>query len=232
MNSCTKSRQIGIDSVLGRLYRLRMARILFDEAHSEAWTIRPELAAEINPSHPADSSYAKAAEILRAHDFEVEAHVEGTWALQGAAVLVIAHPSESRWERVVPNGVPVFSTDELDAIEAFVRGGGGLVLLAEEEQDKYGSNLAELAARFGITVDNAVIYDYERHHHAPSWVLADLVRASDGVDLLARVDQVCFYRAGSLTAGGRARGARPPPPPPPPPRRPPPGPPPPRRGPP
>src|SRR4051794_3179357 len=182
-----------------------MARILFDEGHSEAWTIRPEMAAEINPSHPADSSYARAAEILRAHDFAVEAHVAGPPALDGVAVLVIAHPSEPRWERVVPGGEPRFAEDELDAIEAFVRAGGGLVLLAEEEQDKYGSNLAELAARFGIALDNAVVHDYDHHHVAPSWVLADLVHERTAVDLLARVEEVCFYRAGSLTPGAGAR---------------------------
>src|SRR5437764_2205892 len=69
------------------------ARILFDEAHSNAWTIRPDVAAEINPSHPADSSYARAAEILRAHDFEVTTGA----ALDDAAVLVVAHPSEPKW---------------------------------------------------------------------------------------------------------------------------------------
>src|SRR4051794_4956021 len=106
-----------------------MARILFDEAHSQAWTIRPELAQEINPSHPADSSYARAAEILRAHDFAVEAHASGPLGLDGVAVLVVAHPSEPRWERVVPGGEPVFTAEEIDAIEAYVRAGGGLVLL-------------------------------------------------------------------------------------------------------
>src|SRR4051812_34129340 len=108
-----------------------MTQIVFDEAHSEAWTIRPELALEINPSHPADSSYARAAEILRAHDFAVEAHPRGPLGLEGVAVLVVAHPSEPRWERVVPGGKPVFSDVELDEIEAFVRAGGGLILLAE-----------------------------------------------------------------------------------------------------
>ena len=182
-----------------------MTRIVFDEAHSEAWTIRPELALEINPSHPADSSYARAAEILRAHDFAVEAHTQGPPALDGVAVLVVAHPSEPRWERVVPDGTPRFGDDELDAIEAFVRAGGGLILLAEEEQEKYGSNLDKLASRFGIAVDNAVVHDYDHHHVAPSWVLGDLSRERMAVDLLARVEQVCFYRAGSLTPGAGAR---------------------------
>jgi hypothetical protein len=177
------------------------ATILFDEGHSNAWTIRPEVAKEINPSHPADSSYARAAEILRAHDFDVTTEA----GLDTAAVLVIAHPSEAKWERVVPGGSPVFTAEEIDAIEAFVRAGGGLVVLAEEEQEKYGTNLGALVERFGIAIDNAVVYDYEHHHQTPSWVLADLSRERAAVDLLARVADVCFYRGGTLTAGPGAR---------------------------
>ncbi|MDQ3742658.1 MAG: DUF4350 domain-containing protein, partial [Actinomycetota bacterium] len=156
----------------------KVARVLFDEAHSEAWTIRPEVAAGMQPSHPGDSSYAAAAEALRARDFTVEAHVAGPLdaaALSDADIVVVAHPSEPAWERVVPGGSPRFGDDELDALEAFVARGGGLVLLAEEEQAKYGNNLVALAARFGITIDNAVVSDYEHHHReAPHWVLGEL----------------------------------------------------------
>ena len=34
----------------------KVARVLFDESHSEAWTIRRDLAVEMQPSHPEDSS--------------------------------------------------------------------------------------------------------------------------------------------------------------------------------
>src|SRR3954452_12170681 len=135
----------------------KVARVLFDEAHSQAWTIRPEVARLIQPQHPEDSSYARAAAALEARDFTVAAHAEGPLTperLAHAAVLVLAPPSEPKWERVVPSGVPTLDFDELDAIEAFVRDGGGLVILAEEEQDKYGNNLAELAARFGVVIEN------------------------------------------------------------------------------
>ena len=47
------------------------ARLLFDEAHSEAWTIRPELAREMQPAHPGDASYAMAAHALTTRGFEV-----------------------------------------------------------------------------------------------------------------------------------------------------------------
>ena len=178
-----------------------LATILFDEAHSQAWTIRPEVAAAMNPAHAGDSSYARAAELLRQDGFEVRC--EGP--LEQADVLVIAHPSEPKWERVVPGGSPVFTEAELDAIEAFVTAGGGLIVLAEEEQEKYGTNLGALTERFGIALDNAVVYDYEHHHTTPSWILADLVAERGEVDLLARVSDVCFYRGGTLTTGPGAR---------------------------
>ena len=181
----------------------KVARILFDESHSQAWTIRPEVAREIQPAHPEDSSYARAATAAAARDFRVEAHADGPLTadvLRTTDVLVLAHPSEARWERVVPGGEPRLTAAELDAIEAFVALGGGLVLLAEEEQDKYGNNLAELAARFGVAIGNEVVSDYERHHRgAPSWVLADLEPDAGG--LLSRVDEVCFYRATTLEGG-------------------------------
>ncbi|HEX6621964.1 MAG TPA: hypothetical protein VF024_20030, partial [Solirubrobacteraceae bacterium] len=71
--------------------------VLFDEAHQQAWTIRPELAARMLPSHPADVSYARAADLLRARRMDVGAHTEGALtdaALAGADVVVLAHPSE------------------------------------------------------------------------------------------------------------------------------------------
>jgi uncharacterized protein DUF6421/uncharacterized protein DUF4350 len=186
------------------------ARVLFDESHAESWTIRPEAAREMQPSHAADSSYALAADALRARSLAVKSHLDGpldAGALAGAAVLVIAHPSEPRWERTVPaSGPPRLSPEEIDAIEAFVHAGGGLVLLAEEEQEKYGNNVAELAARFGVGVRSDLVSDYEHHHAgAPHWVLADVGDGRAEVDLLARVHAACFYRATTLEPGERAR---------------------------
>ncbi len=194
-----------------------IATVLFDEAHGEAWTIRPDVARAIAPSHPQDSSYALAAQALRARDLDVVAHVAGpldATALHPADVLVLAHPSDARWERTVPGGSPLLSATELDAIEAFVRGGGGLVVLGEEEQDKYANNLNALLERFGIQIANDAVSDYEHHDGAPHWVLAEFPGGAgagggggrrDGVDLLARVGSACFYRAGRLELRNGAR---------------------------
>jgi Family of unknown function (DUF6421) len=190
----------------------KLARVIFDEFHSEAWTIRRELAREMQPSHPGDSSYAVAAETLASRDFDVRPNTEHSLnreTLAAADVLVIAHPSDRRWEATTNTRAPRLSDRELDAIEEFVRGGGGLIALGETEQAKYGNNLNELLSRFGIQVASCTVQDYEHHVSAPSWVLAELERGSDGelekVDVLARVHQACFYRSGALALhnGGR-----------------------------
>src|SRR5206468_393026 len=83
-----------------------VASVLFDESHSEAWTIRREVARAMQPSHPEDSSYALAADALRSRGFHVTAHLGAPLTaavLDGAAVLVIAHPSGPAWERTVPD---------------------------------------------------------------------------------------------------------------------------------
>ena len=178
----------------------KLARVLFDEAHSEAWTIRPELARRIQPAHPGDSSLAAAAAALASRDFTVAVNSGGALdsaSLAAADVLVIAHPSDPKWERTVNGGDPELAPAELDAVESFVERGGGLIVLAETEHDKYGNNLNELLRRFGIAVENTTVQDYEHHLEAPSWVLAELEHP-EGTDLLARVGAACFYRAGTL----------------------------------
>ncbi|NUT40714.1 MAG: hypothetical protein HOV86_12080 [Thermoactinospora sp.] len=168
-------------------------RVLFDETHGQAWTIRRELAEQLNPGHPDDSSYARAAGHLRRLGHHVTA---GGLDLDGQDVLVIAHPSGPRFEKVLP-GSPVYSAGELDAIEEFVRLGGGLVVLAEEEQDKYGNNLRELLERFGVGVEHTTVRDVARsHREVATWVLG--TPGSGG--LLAGASRACFYRAGTLVA--------------------------------
>jgi hypothetical protein len=187
-----------------------LARVLFDESHGEAWTIRPEQARTMQPAHPADASYAAAAALARSRDFTVAPHAAGPLdaaALDDADVLVLAHPSSPHWERTL-GGDPHFGEAELDAIEAWVRAGGGLVVLGETEQDKYGTNVGALLERFGAQVEHDTVQDYEHAHlGVPSWVLADLGTGRRGAqgDLLARVQAAAFYRAGTVRAEAPAQ---------------------------
>ena len=187
-----------------------VARVLFDEAHSEAWTIRPEVAREMQPAHPADSSYAAAAAALSERDFVVASNIAaplGPETLSGCDVLVIAHPSDPAWERTIGAGSPRLSAAELDAVEAFVVGGGGLVVLGETEQDKYGNNINDLLERFGIRIASDTVQDYAHNLGAPSWILPELgegARGREG-DLLARVHSACLYRATTLRSANGSR---------------------------
>jgi hypothetical protein len=187
-----------------------LARVLFDEAHSEAWTIRSEIAASMQPAHPGDSSYARAAALLSERDFEVLSNADRSLtgdALSQHDVLVIAHPSDPAWERTTGTGSPRFAPEEIEAIDEFVRAGGGLIVLGETEQEKYGNNVNDLLERFGIHLQNDTVQDYEHCVRAPSWILAELVdggRGREG-DLLARVHEACLYRATTITSSNGAR---------------------------
>ena len=185
-------------------------RLVFDEAHSEAWSLSPETARTINPVNPADASYALAAQELVRRGYDVHAHTGGPLTgdvLRPGDVLVIAHPADRGAERVTGSGSPRFSPEELDLIEAFVRGGGGLVVLGECDQDKYGNNLQELLGRFGIAIVSTTVQEgARRHQNVATWVLAD-IGATVGQGVLAGVAEVCFYRSGVLSLDG-APGAQ------------------------
>jgi hypothetical protein len=185
-------------------------RVIFDEAHSEAWTIRPRVASEMQPVHPGDASYARAAELLAGHDFDVAPNTAAPLdasLLGGCDLLVIAHPSDQHWERTTGLGSPQLTREELDAIERYVQDGGGLVVLGETEQDKYGNNVNDLLERFGLYLRSDTVQDYEHCDGAPTWILAELAdggRGSGG-DVLAGVDAACFYRATTIESRNGAR---------------------------
>ncbi|HEV7177530.1 MAG TPA: DUF6421 family protein, partial [Solirubrobacteraceae bacterium] len=111
------------------------------------------------------------------------------------------------WERTTGTGSPRFGDDELAAIASFVERGGGLVVLGETEQDKYGNNVNELLATFDLHLGNDTVQDYEHCQGAPSWILAELCEGGRGRegDLLARVNSACLYRATTIASANGAR---------------------------
>ncbi|AKU15795.1 DUF6421 family protein [Luteipulveratus mongoliensis] len=179
-------------------------RVTFEQSHSSAWSISRETAARLNPANPADASLARAVESLTAKGLEVSAHDAGPLtleALAGQDVLVIAHPADAKAERVVGDLPPVLDADEIGVVEEFVRLGGGLVVLAECDQDTYGNNVNDLLARFGLSVTSTLVHESadggRRHQGNATWVLGE-PGAGLGQGLLAGVDEICFYRAGVI----------------------------------
>jgi hypothetical protein len=189
--------------MLDALRQRTVAKVLFDEHHGEAWSIRPEAAARMRAAHPAAASYARAAAQLSERDFEV-ATTTGRpldeLSLSGVDVLVVAHPSEARWERTVGEDSPIFSSEEIAAVRDFVARGGGLVVLGEEEEDKYGGNLNELLAPFGVRIENATVFDYRPDDGVPTWIPGEPSGDVADPGLLHRVHDVGFYRAGVVAS--------------------------------
>lgn len=179
----------------------KIARILVDQAHNQAWAIDPAVAARMNAANPADASYEQFAQSAQAEGYEVSAHAQGLISaevLAEADVLVLPHASTDEWEKTIGAGSPIFAESELEAIESFVAAGGGLLILGETEQPKYGNNLGELAARFGVKIANATVQDTERNFNdVATWILGEFERQTES-DFAYRVESVCLYRAGVL----------------------------------
>jgi hypothetical protein len=91
----------------------------------------------------------------------------------------------------------MFTDDELRAVVDFVQDGGGLVVLGETEEDKYGSNLGELLEPFGVRLANATAFDFS-DASMPTWVRAQAAPGTDDRSLLHGVRDVRLYRAGTL----------------------------------
>ena len=165
----------------------------------------------INPVNPADASYALAAQELcparvrRPRPHRRPADGGGAASRRRAGDRPPGRPGRrARHRRRL---AAVRAPTSWTSIEAFVRGGGGLVVLAECDQDKYGNNLQELLGRFGVAVASTTVQEgARRHQNVATWVLAD-VGATVGQGLLAGVADACFYRAGVLPLDG-APGAQ------------------------
>ena len=179
----------------------KIVRVLFDEFHSESWSISEDRAREMEPDRAANSSYHLAANALAARDFTVSRNIARPLLAETLAdidVLVLPHPCDARWERTASRGSPTLSVEELEAIHAFVRAGGGLLVISEYEHDKYGDNLNELLAPAGLRIENGTAFDRTACvHENAEWLLAE---PAPGSPLGPGVGSACFYRAGWCTA--------------------------------
>src|SRR5436190_3600524 len=185
-----------------KLQQQKFVRVLFDEFHSESWTVSETRAAEIQPDRPAYSSYQQAADALAQLDFTIHRNTDKPLTNIDADVLALVHPCESKWERTTGNS-PKLSPEEIDSIVAFVQKGGGLLVVTEYEHDKYGDNLNELLAHFGLEIENTTIFNQQACVAGnPAWFFADVPAGEPA--LTHAVEKVCFYQAGSCRATGKA----------------------------
>ena len=187
------------------LTQRKLARVLFDEFHSESWSVSAARAAEMQPEDPANASYQNAADELARRDFVVSRNIDAPLsadALAGADVLVFVHPCDPRWERTTSRQPPALSAEETREVLVWVRAGGGLLIITEYEHDKYGDNLNELLAAAGLRIENGKVFDRTAcAHENPEWIIAAPAPDSPLGHGAARA---CFYRASWCVAEGDA----------------------------
>lgn len=186
----------------------KIVRILFDEFHSESWSISRERAQEMNSHNPAQSSYALAAGSLSERDFIVERNLNRALdkdLLSGTDVLVFLHPCDRKWEKTTSSHSPKLSPQEITDIQEFVKRGGGLLVVTEYESDKYGNNLNEMLSTFGLQFENTTLVDVDScHHENPTWIFGQPSETPFARALGHLVEKSCFYRSASCTASGPA----------------------------
>jgi hypothetical protein len=179
----------------------KLAQILIDQSHRQAWAVDYELAAQMNPANPADASYAKMAEAASLAGFGVSSFTSAPITkelLAGFDVFVLPHASTDEWEKTIGVGTPVLSESEIAVLKEFVAAGGGLVVLGETEQPKYGNNFSELTEVFGVKIANQTVQDsIENFKDVATWIKGDLQNSFEH-DLSFKVKETAFYRAGVL----------------------------------
>lgn len=191
--------QINLSDAAARQVRANFPVVLFDEGHQQAWTTRDDLARTMNPKQPADASLGRAAGRLREDGFAVLVNESpfDVGQLPAGGVVVLPHFSDPRFERTTGTGSHLLTEAEIDALVDHVHRGGGLVVLAEHEHDKYGTNLNALLVRFGVAVNHSSVIDpVANRNGVVAWIKP--VLQNPGTGLLARVDDLTFYRAGTV----------------------------------
>ncbi len=186
----------------------KLIRFLADEFHSESWSLSARRAAEFAPDDPPSSSYARAADALAARDFSVRRNRDAPFTAKLLAetdVLALLHPCDPRWERTTSVGPPALAAEEIAAVLAWVRAGGGLLVVTEYEHDTSGDNLNELLAPAGLHIENTRVFDRTACVPGnPEWLFASPAPDSPLGHLAARA---CFFRAGSCAVQHPARVA-------------------------
>jgi len=123
----------------------RRSVIVFDEGHSNFHTTR--------------GSYSEFAELLRKEGYTIVAHPErlDRKAIEQAHVLVIVNARGAQADSA-------FTSEECDAVEQWVKDGGGLLLIVDHPPFPAGAR--NLANRFGVEVLNATTLDPTPGNHA------------------------------------------------------------------
>ena len=184
-----------------------MGIIAFDEIHGESWTISRDLAIRSSPSKPEYAYYGHLADVLRMEPQYKVVRLTQPWTdetLRGINVLIIAHPAHPRHEGVTCQGSPIFSAQDVKRINNFLQSGGGLFVFNEHEAERWGNNLNDLLAPYGIHCNGDTVWAQkgaEDAHVLVQHFVCEEVKDHPICDGIARVS---FHRGCSINCDGEA----------------------------
>jgi hypothetical protein len=126
-------------------YTRRGPTVAIDEAHGNF--------------HTADGRYKPFAELLRSDGYKVVAFTSTCDArsLEGIDVLVISNARNLPAVQRGDTSQPAFTADEINAVRAWVEGGGALLLIADHAP--FGQAAESLGQRFGIDMGKGYAFD-------------------------------------------------------------------------
>lgn len=148
--------------------------------------------------HTVDGRYAPLAEVLRRDGFRVRGLDEAFTreSLAGIAILVIANALPDTAQRAeMFRSASAVTADEIEALLAWVRDGGGLMLIADHHP--FPGAVDALAQRLGVLMTNGYAFDRAEQNTTFRFTLADgtLGRHAilDGFGGQAPVDSVVSF---------------------------------------
>jgi hypothetical protein len=118
--------------------------------------------------HTAAGRYKPFADVLHADGYRVIAGTQtfATQTLSGAQVLVIANAQGTLTAANIDNPPSAFTDAECDAVRAWVRSGGSLLLIADHSP--FGATAAKLASRFGVEMGKGYAWAVTSNGREPS----------------------------------------------------------------
>jgi hypothetical protein len=191
LNLMTKTNTLEINNINN------FGNILFDQAHNQAWCFDNIDAERINPTHYKDSSYHLAVRHIKSLGFNITANINKFDEIDLSLydLIIIPHFSDPKYEITNNIGEYKLTDGEILALVSYISNGGSLLILAENESDKYNNNLNTLLKNFSIKLVNDTIIDpVANHNQVVKWIKVDLINALFNYN----INELVLYCAGRL----------------------------------
>jgi len=180
-----------------------MVKVVFDEAHSESWTIDTREALRISPTTPDNYYMGHLAALLKTLlDCDVQRNTDKLTAsvLADTELLIVCHPCQDSVEPSL-GGEANFGRDEIVALVEWVANGAGILVLGEYNVGNWGSNINDLLVQFQLTFcDDTVVASRggDNAHLLSRHFLAD-VESSAKNPVVENVSSITYQRGCSIS---------------------------------